>query len=279
MSGIDGADAASEAEVGLREGRRAHPDVELSLPPFAAALERSRSRARDRGDPPGGPLRTADLYLATACDERVPGAWETLQSTLFPGLRGLLARRGVPIGEIDDLLSDLSGYLCEPAPGGERPTRLGTYDGSGRLFSWLAVLAFRRLGERRRERTRVAGEPADLALLPAAPRIPLSALVEEETVRRFRVSLDQAWGDLTPRERLVVLLKFRDGLSQKDIARLLGVGEPRASRLVQAGLARLREAVAFQLRSTVAEGADGTLWKTLRDAVAGRLARSEGPSH
>ena len=47
-------------------------------------------------------------------------------------------------------------------------------------------------------------------------------------------------GRLTDRERFVLVLRYRDGLAQKSIADLLGVGEPRVSRSLAGAVDKLR---------------------------------------
>jgi RNA polymerase sigma-B factor len=48
---------------------------------------------------------------------------------------------------------------------------------------------------------------------------------------------------LTPRERALVLLRFRGDLSQGEIARRLEISQSQASRLLAAALQKLRRAL------------------------------------
>ena len=65
-----------------------------------------------------------------------------------------------------------------------------------------------------------AGE-GNTGLTPAARMpTPSSTARDGERVKRFEETLQEALKDLTPKERLAVLMKYRDGLPQKQIARI-----------------------------------------------------------
>ena len=64
---------------------------------------------------------------------------------------------------------------------------------------------------------------------------------ESEGVLR-RVTLQRAIAALTPRERELIALKFHAGLSNPDIARMLGVSESNAGTLLHRTITKLRKA-------------------------------------
>jgi RNA polymerase sigma-70 factor (ECF subfamily) len=252
--------------------RAAFPELALDFEPFRRAWERRESAGSGRA---GGAADTAaDLYLATACDQGVPDAWQTLERAYRARLHGLLRRRGASENEADGFLAELPTLLFEPPADGRARTRIGTYDGTGTLFSWLAVVALRTVHHRRRD---AAGGPAaiDSSMdVPTRRSLPASNAIGEESARRFAAAVTEAWRTLTPRERLAVLLKHRDGLRQREIARVLGVGEPRVSRLVESGLARLRDAVRARIPETPpgTSTPDSAVWQALTDVLAQHLA-------
>ena len=59
----------------------------------------------------------------------------------------------------------------------------------------------------------------------------------------WNAAVAAAWQTFTTNEALALFYKHRDGLPQKTIAALLGVGEPRVSRLLSRGIERLVDAV------------------------------------
>jgi RNA polymerase sigma factor (sigma-70 family) len=246
-----------------------------------------RARLESAGITPSGPLiletasgsRLEDVYLAIACDEQVPGAWERFIELYRPRLLGLGIRAGSTPTDAPELVDSLLGDLCAPAPRGRARTRLGTYDGSGSLFAWLAVMLKRRLADRLRARrmlpldggagaSAAAHDPVDPASDPGA------AAAARELSEALASGLESAWRRLTPREALVLRYKFREELPQHAIATLLGVGEPRVSRLVQAAVDKMRDG----MREAVPEAFDralaaGAAWEELRRAVELRVER------
>jgi RNA polymerase sigma factor (sigma-70 family) len=64
---------------------------------------------------------------------------------------------------------------------------------------------------------------------------------EDEGVLR-RVTVRAALAELTPRERELIALKFHAGLSNPDIARVLGVSESNAGTLLHRTITKLRRA-------------------------------------
>ena len=66
-----------------------------------------------------------------------------------------------------------------------------------------------------------------------------------------------------------------DGLAQRVIAKLLGVSEPTASRLVTRGVAKLQGSLAAVAQSTGPP--DAALWTRLEKALSGFLESSDAP--
>ncbi len=260
------------------EGEKAYGPLSLPYEAFARrVLEHMPGPALGRSIPEG-------LFLAIACEERVPGAWETLIQRFVPRLRGLLLHGGASYSEAEEIVQDLPGKLFAPPAGGGPRTRMGSYAGRASLFAWLSAIVLRSLVDRRRERRTASlaggrGEgtpPSDQRPDPEARAPdPAEALLDGETTARLEEALRAAWKDLSHREALVLLSKYREGIPQKEIARMLGVGEPRVCRILDAALARIRESVNARFPEEEWEDRAG-LWKALGDAVARHLARS-GP--
>jgi RNA polymerase sigma factor (sigma-70 family) len=230
-------------------GRLAHGDLALSFQDFTDYVQPRLGRRLERSGLAVAPLRVgtllgadaaADLFLAAACDAGVEGAWERLAELHDARLRGLLRHWGATAAEAEQLADELPGELATPPPRGGARTRIGTFDASGSLAAWLAVVARRRWADLARAETR--GDPArpigEHDPAPASP--PLQKLVDDETAARLSQALAETWPKLTPREALALLYRYADGLPQTRIAALMGVGEPRVSRLLKKALSRLR---------------------------------------
>lgn len=238
-------------------------------------------RVRARLDRVGAPLddgrllqvleRTAldDLYIAIACDHGLERAWETLIDTYAPRLDGL----GRSIGARADTGSighDVLADLAAPPADGRRRTRIGTYDGSGGLFAWLAVILRRRAASFARLKTRPATpmEPEVLAERPApADEGPLAQLVNAEEGTKLVHVMQAAWRTLTTRERLALHFKFGERLRLKEIGSLLGLTESGTSRLVSGALKRMRKLTKPALAGTHIENSRIQLWAALWRAL------------
>jgi DNA-directed RNA polymerase specialized sigma24 family protein len=108
--------------------------------------------------------------------------------------------------------------------------------------------------------------------VPSRGPDPLEAVADAETTRDFGRAFSEAWGRLRERERLLLLMRHRDGARQTDIASALGIGAPRVSRLLDRAVLKLRRALRDRMR-----GDGRRLWDVLRDTVAIHLARTEEP--
>jgi RNA polymerase sigma factor (sigma-70 family) len=275
---------AEDPTAAWKAGRETYGDLAYGFEQFEPEFRSHRERAAAAGRTPRRATERvvgSDLYLTVACDLGVDGAWEAFERAFVPRLKGLFQRRGIPVTLGEEILADLPGDLCTPPPRGGARTRIGSYDGTEDLFSWLAVVVLRRRADRVRTLTKMpwsapflaaAGE-GSTGLTPAARMpTPSSTARDGERVKRFEETLQEALKDLTPKERLAVLMKFRDGLPQKQIARFLSVGEPRVSRLLQSGTERLRAYIRKRMKETPPGSTEEALWLGLEAAVAGQMA-------
>lgn len=254
--------------------------------PFARyaehALQHVRTRLQRAGVAPTPPhlsrelarAAAADLYLALACDDGLPGAWEAFTAHFLPRVRGLLRQAGAPDQLADEITDSLPGDLiAAPGTTGAR-TRLGTYDGSGSLFGWLAIVALRALARERRARPLPSCAPE---LLAPAREDPAARANSIEAGTHFSHALRAAWQTLTDRERIAVACKYGDGLKQEVIAVLLGVGPPRVSRILDKAVAKIRTTIDAQLGRTAGAWPDASdLRDVLRDVVGAQLATPGG---
>ncbi len=225
-----------------------------------------------------------DLVLACACEAGDAGAWAAFDQLYRDRLIGYAVRRGISGADGDAVVSDVIGDLFAPPTRGGARSVLGTYDGSGSLFGWLAIVVLRRIAGAARSR-----KPQSLDAIEdtgsaeqATPRVgiatqppPDDALHQVEATTRFAEAFADAWAALSAQERLALVVKHRDGHTQRRAGELLGVGEARASRIVAAGVAKLVEALEARgfPRDT---DADPALLRSLATEIGRRLA-SFGP--
>jgi len=239
-----------------RAGVASHGDLGLALPDYErrVAVVAARHWSRQGVEPTtervaehlaGAAL--ADLYLACAADAGSERAWTVLSDRYRTRLEGFAVRRGLSSEAAVTTVQDVLGDLALAPSSGAARTVLGTYDGTGNLFSWLSVVVVRRIaGDARRKKPASLDADPDGGVSPE--RTPTGRVVAEpttlaatdETRARFAVALDRAWRGLTSQERLALVAKHRDGWSQRQVGALLGLGEARVSRIVSAAVEKLR---------------------------------------
>jgi len=266
MSGAAAAAGVHKALLrrGFAAGVAEHGRLDLPFDDFACrALACAARRVEESGLPRTADqtaqvlerLAAADLYLALACDAGLPRAWQAFTERFLPRLRGFARSRGASEAEADDLTRDLPGDLALPPASGTARSRIGTYEGTGNLFGWLAVIVLRRLADRARAPRAVrAGDPVSDEEGEDAPRAaidrddPADAAEADETARAVERAFPAAWRTLTSQEALVLLYKYRDGLAQREIARLFRVTESRISHVLRGATGKLRDGLTREVR-------------------------------
>lgn len=231
-----------------------------------------------------GSAALEDLVLACACEAGDGGAWAAFDQLYRDRLTGFAVRRGLAGSNADAVVSDVIGDLFAPPTRGGTRSVLGTYDGSGSLFGWLSIVVLRRIAGAARARKPQSLDALDesgvakhTALRPGvtSPPTPDDLVHRDEVTARFASAFDVAWQGLSGQERLALVAKHRDGLTQRRAGEYLGVGEARASRIVAAGVGKLMES----LRNSGFPGggeSDPDVLSSLAAAIGRRLA-SFGP--
>lgn len=184
-------------------------------------------------DPADGRSRGVNEAIA----EPVPGVAANEQAETFEALY----RRTFPrvYAYVASLLGDRAAAEDATALAFERAYRKRRRyrPARGSREAWLFGIARNAaLDElrRRKRRARLESEPADDAAAPGADELAETAL-RRETVRAALAELD-------PRERELVALKFMAGLSNAEVAAVLGVSESNAGTRLHRTVTKLREA-------------------------------------
>ncbi|MCA9315113.1 MAG: hypothetical protein H6806_10805 [Planctomycetes bacterium] len=212
---------------------------------------------------------TSDLYLTISCELGLPDAWERVIEVHAARLDGLARQLGIvgDAGSIGrDVLADLSRPPASPPP----RTRIGTYDGSGTLFAWLAVV-LRRGGATQARRKTPRPQSVEPRALDARPGPdhgdPVAALLDAEDGMTVVRALQAAWRALSTREQLALHFRFGESLTLKEVGSLLQLSESGTSRVVSGALDRLREKVRPLLKKDLLPPDRLRLWMALWQAV------------
>src|SRR5215469_14883608 len=203
-------------------------------------------------------LHGPDLYLATSCARNCPGsadarfpadasenasvAWKTLEKTYKGFICDLVRFFYSTTFAAQDLADSILADLFLPDRSGS--SRIASYDGRSSLSTWLRVVVCNRPINARRCSATVKSTDiqAEIPDEPALENIEL-------TVRAQRYgavlgdSLKSACSRLTPRERLILLWRYEDGLQLGQIARLLGIHQSNVTRQLERMQGKLRDEV------------------------------------
>ena len=261
--------------------RSAHPTLDVPFETFARAAHRTAAARMEKlglaGDAAQfedayGRVRGADLLLAQACELNLEGAWDLLHDAYAPRLTAVARRQGIKGADAESLANEVLATLAMPPASGVARTRMGTFGGACTLAGWLAVVLTRRIAADARRKHPVSldasGNEGTPDPMERTPHDPLQEVVDHETRTALEVAFADVWGSLTAKEQLALAAKFRDGRKQREIAALLGVGEPRVSRLVGQALRKVR--AAFEEAINDHSGS----WDALLGAVQRALATS-----
>lgn len=203
-------------------------------------------------------LHGCDLYLATACARCSPGmmngdvemadpeqassAWRVLEKTYKGFICDLVRFFYSTSFAAQDLADSILADLFLPDRSGY--SRIASYDGRSSLSTWLRVVVCNRAINARRCSATVKNTDiqAEIPDGPALESIELTVMA-----RRYGDvlgdSLRSACSGLTPRERLILLWRYEDGLQLGQIARLLGIHQSNVTRQLERMQGKLRDEV------------------------------------
>jgi len=227
------------------------PAVALPLAAFERHLRRAYDLARAKRARAGEPtswdafvdnLHALDWFLACACLEGQPRAWEALFASranrtdclLVDALR-MRAVRLFPRdeGRQEQAVTDFWGYLLAGEREGSLPI-LARYDGQRPLVPWLIrVFQNKHLSDLRHGRGFQPLPEDDLN----ERDVPFPGDGDERWHDEFRQAAHEWFSSLSDHEVLILGLRLRYRLSQREVAALLGIHEGNVSRQT----ARLRD--------------------------------------
>jgi RNA polymerase sigma-70 factor len=198
-------------------------------------------------------LHGPDLYLATACAQHSLGtngngagdasmAWKTLEKTYKGFICDLVRFFYSTSFAAQDLADSILAELFLPDRSGA--SRIASYDGRSSLSTWLRVVVCNRAINARRCSSSVKNTEihAEIPDEPALQHIEL-------TLRAKRYStvlgdaLELACKRLSPRERLILLWRYEDGLQLGQIAKLLGIHQSNVTRQLERMQGKLHDEV------------------------------------
>jgi RNA polymerase sigma-70 factor (ECF subfamily) len=231
---------AISAERAFEIGCETYPHIALPRDTFIAF---AKARAETWN---GNPERTADMFLACACVERIPAAVAEFLAVFgdrIPMYLGKLASNA-------DLVAEVRQILVTRCVIGEanKPPALTAYSATGSLEGWLRATAVREALALNRESDRRIGD-AEAVLEAQIPwvdhEISLFKQVYREPVSRAFV---QACEQLDPEDRTLLRLHYVDGVTTAKLATMFGISRATLIRRLAASRQSLVEGVKASLK-------------------------------
>jgi RNA polymerase sigma factor (sigma-70 family) len=186
--------------------------------------------------------------LAQKCRQGDAAALSHLRERCHSDLTHILLSRGASPTETDDLLADL---WADCVPGADdQPSLLEKFSGSCALRSWLATVLTRRWIDlkrkhaRRPEASHASGDGDgdsrdDLFQRIPAPDSPNS---ESALVDLLQESLKAAFAKCSAESMVLLRLRYLHGVSQRELAYMLGCHETKISRTLSAAMEDIEKA-------------------------------------
>ncbi|HEY8505791.1 MAG TPA: sigma-70 family RNA polymerase sigma factor [Gemmataceae bacterium] len=232
------------------------PAVALPADRFAGHVERAYRLYQAKSEPAVDPdtfldqLYALDLFLCSACLEGDGRAWEILFAArtgrsdclLVDALRARAARMYPRDEEKQDAaVTEFWGHLLAGDRSGAPPV-LARYDGQRPLVPWLIrVFQNLHLSDLRRKGGTVSLPDEDVAL-------PLPETGDARWHEAFRAAARDWLGTLAEPELLLLGLRWRYRLSQREVAQLLGIHEGNVTRRIDKLRDRCLDRIGRRLR-------------------------------
>jgi RNA polymerase sigma-70 factor, ECF subfamily len=238
-------DATNEAAIEqaladvVRAGEVAWPAVQLPASAFVARIATHHSNDVSVVDWLRG-VHAADLYLASACAERAPGAIASFDREFLTAVPAILARGGLRDVSADEVCQRVRERLFVGA------MKIADYSGRGSLASWLQVVTQRIAIDAVREQKAYpianASHDDDLHVARTDPEL---SLIKERYRKPFKRALRASIGELADEQRELLKLHFVEGVTLDALAARFSVHRATIARWI----ARARDAVFDRVRA------------------------------
>lgn len=237
------------------------PAVALPLAAFTRRLDRARAASTLSLAQFLENLHAVDWFLACACLEGLQPAWEALfvarasrtDALLIDALRARAVRLFPRDPEQqEEVVTDFWGYLLAGEREGSVPI-LARYDGQRPLVPWLIrVFQNKQLSQMRKDKGEVTLPDEDLGEADAY-------LPEDSDARwheQFRAAAHEWFAELGDQDVLLLGLRLRYKLSQREVAKLLGIHEGNVTRKIDGISQKCHERIGQSLRELGWTGED-----------------------
>ncbi|MBI3952030.1 MAG: sigma-70 family RNA polymerase sigma factor [Acidobacteria bacterium] len=191
-------------------------------------------------------LRLDDLYLAQACARGEEAAWEEFARAHFTFIGEFAQRSMAGSIEAEDLAQQVIADLWQRG-------KIGMYEGLSALRTWLGtVIAFAARNAIARARTTI---PLQDEVQHEVEKYQVDLPDEYATSRKLIVeAVKQIIAGLPPKEKLLLLLYYEQGLKLREMTAVYHITEASVSRQLKALRERIRDQVQAKLKRELGLG-------------------------
>jgi RNA polymerase sigma-70 factor (ECF subfamily) len=244
-------------------GQAAFPAVRVDEAVFAGYLGERRSPG-DTALPP--PSLASDLYLACACVLGAKGAHAAFMRCFSPVIMGAAASVGRSSAFAEDVhQSVLEALFCAPRSG---TPKIARYAGRAPLPAFLCTVATRVAIDQLRPKGSAPGA-LDAQRENVAPFDVERAYVEARYKPDFEAAPRAAMRRLDPRQRALLRMNLRDGMSIDVLAVRYDVARATAARWLRKALGALRDGTRAEVVGK--HGLTDSQYTSLAELIRSRL--------
>ena len=238
------------AERLYQHGHSRHGDLKVRLKEFELQLRSIIQKSLGENTTSHDAIRIInslhgdDLYLAFACAQHSPAAWDRFTTNYRKYIHDLAAFASPVKSLASELAETILTDLFLPDRSGH--SRIASYDGRSSLATWLRVVICHRAINERKQKVNGMTQLNEDLFEKADDRALLDLEMSLRTSRYqslIKDSLEQACRMLTDRERLMLLLRYDNGLQLGHIGRILGLHQATITRQLERIQAKIREIV------------------------------------
>ncbi len=184
--------------------------------------------------------RLAELFLAYACLEGVPGAIETFHRQYLVKLDSVIRRVNASPTFADEVQQKLAETLFV-ARAGKSP-KIGQYKAQGPIAGWLAIAAHRiALRMQKGQRAGQSSDDEALARVIGLGEGPEMAAIDNQYKAAVSRALKKAVADLPAEDKVMLKIYHLRGVTTTAIAKMNKMSQPTVSRRLKQIRGLLRE--------------------------------------
>ncbi len=197
------------------------------------------------------PAFLEDLYLGGSAGHRVDQAWTVIHNDIAPDVKEIMSRRASGNLTAEELWSRTLERLIDedidlaPLQDGRYPAKIIRYRGLVKLVNYCVTVANRLAIQNYRKRdanislSAVDGEQ----FLASKSQTPEQELGVSEDSQIIIDAIVTAYKTLSREQRFLIMMVYRQGMKQKQAAKMLGWSESRTTRQLFKAINVMRKAI------------------------------------